>query len=112
MPYSTSFILCSTCSPIRFITGTHQSLTQVLTFQTDNQLLEKDVHFSTYLPDCPQCIGTLHRHRHGGPRNTSPVSTPTTQSSNCPNYHTGQHLRTHSRFPCPLPQPISIPTTG
>src|SRR5258708_11561362 len=54
----------------------------------------------------------LHRHRHGGPRNASPVSTPTAQPSNCPNSHRGQHLCTHSRFPYPLPQPISIPTTG
>src|SRR5260370_36130180 len=85
-----SFILCSTCSLIWFITGTHQSLMQVLTvFQTNNWFLKKDVHFSTYLPDCLQCIGMLCRHRHGGPRNTSPVSTPTAQSSNCCRWENG-----------------------
>ncbi len=50
----------------------------------------------------------LHRHRHGGPGNASPVSTPTTKSSNCPNSHRGQHLCTHSGFPF-SPSPFQFP---
>src|SRR5260221_11624419 len=50
----------------------------------------------------------LHRHRHGGPGNASPVSTPTTKSSNCPNSHRGQHLCTHSGFRF-SPSPFQFP---
>src|SRR5258708_4221935 len=72
----------------------------------------KDVHVSTYLPDCPQCIGTICKYRHGGTRNTTPISTPTNQPSNSPNSHRNQYCCTHSGLPCSLPQPIPIPTTG
>src|SRR5258707_13892049 len=72
----------------------------------------KDFHFSTYAPYCLQCIGTICKWRHGGPRDTTPVSTPTAQPSNSPNPHQGQYIHTNSRLPYPLPQTISIPTTG
>src|SRR5258707_13572875 len=76
-----------------------------------NQLL-LDVHFPTYPPDCLQCIGMICKCGIGGPRSTTSVSTPTTQPPNSPNPHRGQYLCTHSRLPYPLPQPISIPSTG
>src|SRR5258708_9847409 len=52
------------------------------------------------------------KYRHGGARNTTPISTPTNQPSNSPNSHQDQYFCTYSGLPCSLPQPIPIPTTG
>src|SRR5258708_36987400 len=54
----------------------------------------------------------IRKYRHGGTRNTTPISTPTNQPSSSPNSHQNQYFCTHSGLPCSLPQPIPIPTTG
>src|SRR5258708_28943013 len=46
------------------------------------------------------------KYRHGGTRNTTPISTPTNQPSNSPNSHQDQYFCTHSGLPCSLPRPF------